>query len=112
MRAAARATSALRASHALNIKKLGGYLKGRPRLFSVFEWQGNPDKLTNLRGFDLAGCKTTTKSSSGGIVSLGEHTIKTYYKRQKVVALGAAEAELYAMVSASAESMAIQAYFG
>ena len=41
---------------------------------------------------------------------MGDHTIKTYSKQQKVVALSSAEAELYAMVAASAESMAIQAY--
>ena len=41
---------------------------------------------------------------------LGEHTIKTYCKQQKVVALSSAEAELYAMVAASAEAMAVQAY--
>lgn len=41
---------------------------------------------------------------------LGDHTIKTYCKHQKVVALSSAEAELYAMVAASAESIAVQAY--
>ena len=41
---------------------------------------------------------------------MGEHTNKTYSKQQKLVALSSAEAELYAMVAASAESMAIQAY--
>ena len=41
---------------------------------------------------------------------LGEHTIKTYCKQQKVVALSSAEAQLYAMFAASAEAMAVQAY--
>ena len=41
---------------------------------------------------------------------LGDHAIKTYSKQQKVVALSSAEAELYAMVLASAETMAVQAY--
>ena len=66
--------------------------------------------LTTFTNSDWAGCKKTAKSTSGGIVCLGEHTIKTYSKQQKVVALSSAEAELYAMVAAWAEPMAIQAY--
>ena len=41
---------------------------------------------------------------------LGEHVLKAYSKQQKVVALSSAEAELYAMVAASAETLAIQSY--
>ena len=36
--------------------------------------------------------------------------LKTYCKQQKVIALSSAEAELYAMVAASAEALAISAY--
>lgn len=41
---------------------------------------------------------------------MGEHVIKTYCKQQKVIALSSAEAELYAMVAASAETLALAAY--
>ena len=41
---------------------------------------------------------------------LGGHVIKTYCKQQKVIALSSAEAELYAMVAASAETLALAAY--
>ena len=41
---------------------------------------------------------------------LGEHVFKAYCRQQKVVALSSAEAELYAMVAASAEALAIAAY--
>ena len=41
---------------------------------------------------------------------MGEHVLKTYCKFQKVIALSSAEAELYAMVAASAEVLAIAAY--
>ena len=50
------------------------------------------------------------QSTSGGAVTIGEHTIKAYCRQQKVVALSSAEAELYAMVAASAEALAVQAY--
>ena len=38
---------------------------------------------------------------------MGEHSIKSYCRQQKVIALSSAEAELYAMVAASAETLAI-----
>ena len=43
-------------------------------------------------------------------MTLGDHVIKTYSRQQKVVALSGAEAELYAMVAASAENPAVAAY--
>ena len=107
---AARAMSAPRESHMARIKKLGRYLKGRPRLICKFGWQETPEYLTTYTDSDWAGCKETAKSTSGGIVCLGEHMIKAYCRQQKVVALSSAEAELYGMVAASAETMAIQAY--
>ena len=107
---AARAMSAPKQSHMLKIKKLGKYLKGRPRLVSLFKWQALPKLVTTFTDSDWAGCLKSAKSTSGGIVCLGEHAIKTYSKQQKVVALSSAEAELYAMVLASAETIAVQAY--
>ena len=50
------------------------------------------------------------KSTSGGIIAISTHAIKTYSRQQKTVALSSAEAELYAMVAASAESLAVMAY--
>ena len=41
---------------------------------------------------------------------MGEHVLKTYCHQQKVVAFSSAEAELYAMVAASAETLALAAY--
>ena len=41
---------------------------------------------------------------------IGNHAIKSYSKQQKVIALSSAEAELYAMVAASAETLAVMAY--
>ena len=92
------------------IKKLGRFLKGRPRLVSKFKWQVMPEFLTTFTDSDWEGCLQTVRSTSGGIVCSGEHTIKTYCKQQKVAALSSAEDELYAMVAASAGAMAVQAY--
>ena len=92
------------------IQKIGKYLKGKPRLISKFRWQKRPEYITAYTDSDWAGCKKTARSTSGGVVCLGEHTLKTYCRQQKVIALSSAEAELYAMVAATAETLALQAY--
>ena len=108
----ARCMSAPTVAGLQRLKKIGKYLIGKPRLVSYFQWQDMPTRVTTFTDSDWAGCNRTAKSTSGGAVCLGEHVLKTYCKQQKVVALSSAEAELYAMVAASAETLAIAAYAG
>ena len=75
-----------------------------------FPWQEMVKVVTTYTDSDWAGCVRTARSTSEGIVALGDHVIKTYSRQQKVVALSSAEAELYAMVAASAENLAVAAY--
>ena len=107
---AARHMSAPKTSSWKLLTKIGRYLIGRPRLVMLFKWQSPTEMVTSFTDSDWAGCQRTAKSTSGGIVCIGEHVIKTYSRQQKVIALSSAEAELYAMVAASAESLAIIAY--
>ncbi len=107
---ASRAMSAPRKSHWGMLNKIGRYLKGKPRLVMQFPWQVQQSIITTFTDSDWAGCKRTARSTSGGVVTIGDHVIKSYSKQQKVVALSSAEAELYAMVAASAETLAIQSY--
>ena len=107
---AARLMSAPRTSSWKLLTKIGRYLIGRPRLVMLFNWQSPTEMVTSFTDSDWAGCQRTAKSTSGGIVCIGQHVIKTYSRQQKVIALSSAEAELYAMVAASAESLAIIAY--
>ena len=75
-----------------------------------FPWQVRQSLATSYTDSDWAGCRKTAKSTSGGIVTIGSHVIKSYSRQQKVIALSSAEAELYAMVAASAETLAVIAY--
>ena len=77
---------------------------------SKFAWQEWPAKVTAFTDSDWAGCVKTAKSTSGEAICLGEHVLKAYCRQQRVVALSPAEAELYAMVAASAETLAMTAY--
>ena len=107
---AARHMSSPKTSSWKLLNKIGRYLVGRPRLVMMFKWQSPTETVTSFTDSDWAGCSRTAKSTSGGIVCIGEHVIKTYSHPQKVIALSSAEAELYAMVAASAESLAIMVY--
>ena len=55
----------------------------------------------------IAACKKTGRSTSGGIVTVGSHVLKTYSRQLKTVALSSTEGELHAMVAASAEALGI-----
>ena len=107
---AAWAISSPRQSHWAMLHKIGRYLAGVPRLVMKFPWQKAPTRVTAFTDSDWAVCVSTVRSTSGGIVMIGAHTIKSYSRQQKVVALPSAEAELYAMVAASAESLAVIGY--
>ena len=107
---AARAMSSPKQSHWAMLHKIGGYSVGVPRLVIKFQWQPTPTLVTAFTDSDWAGCIRTARSTSGGIVMIGAHTIKSYSRQQKVVALSSAEAELYAMVAVSAESFAVIGY--
>ena len=99
-----------RQSHWQMLRKIGRYLVGAPRLIMRFPWQARQSVMTTYTDSDWAGCVKTARSTSGGIVTIGAHMIKSYSRQQKVVALSSAEAELYATVAASAEGLAFQAY--
>ena len=75
-----------------------------------FPWQVQQSPATSYTDPEWAECRRSAKSTSGGIITLGSHMIKSYSRQQKVIALSSAEAELYAMVAASAETLAIIAY--
>ena len=48
---------------------------------------------------DWGGCTKSRKTTSGAVIMLGQHMIKSYSKQQKVLALSSAEAETYGMVA-------------
>ena len=54
---------------------------------------------------DWAGCKQSRKSTTGGCIKIGEHTIKGWSKTQSLIALSSGESELYAALKASAERL-------
>ena len=84
------------------LNRIGRYWVGRPRFVSLFACQAPVLTVTASTDSDWAGCKLMGRSTSGGIVAVGLHLLKTYSRQQKTVAMSSAEADLHAKVAGSA----------
>jgi hypothetical protein len=99
--------SAPREGDWMNLKRLARYLVHRPRLVKEYKWQREGAVIDVHSDSNWAGCKSTRKSTSGGVVTVGLHCVKTWSKTQSTIALSSAEAELYAIVKGVCEAIGI-----
>ena len=93
----------------IRLKRLGRYLLGRPRLQQVHSWQGTQTIMKAYTDADWAGCRESRRSTTGGCIMLGKHTLKGWSKTQALIALSSGESELYAALKASAEALGMVA---
>lgn len=70
-----------------------------------FEQAGN--KILADGDSDWAGNKMDRKSTSGGVLRIGSHAIKTWSSTQQTISLSSAEAELYAMTKAATQAVGL-----
>ena len=77
------------------MKRLARYLMKRPRVVTLYKYQTCNKFIDTWVGTDYAGCKRTRKSTSGGVIMLGEHVIKSWSTTQNVIALSSGEDEFY-----------------
>ena len=63
------------------------------------EWQSEVEanRMQLFVDSDWAGCALTRRSTSGGLMKLRTHSLKTWSSTQAVVAMSSAETELYAL---------------
>ena len=78
---------------------------GKTRLLVKFDYQPAPEHLDVVVDTDFAGCPTTRKSTSGGIVKLGEHYIKAWSSNQAVIVSSSGEAEFYGIVKGASNAL-------
>ena len=86
------------------IKRVARYFAGAPRYVQMYKWQEYDGKMQAFADSDLAGDRVTRKSTSGGLVMLGNHMIKSWSSSQPLIALSSGEAELYALAEAAAQA--------
>ena len=89
------------------LKRIGRFLVGALRTVQVFERQEEKGHFDTYADSDWAGDRKGAKSTSGGAVMLGGHTLKTWSKRQAVIALSSGEAELYALTRAASQTLGL-----
>jgi hypothetical protein len=87
------------------VKRVGRYLKKHPRMVNFYKWQEEPSGFVTYTDSDWAGCVATRRSTSGGIIMRGSHVIKHWSRTQIPIALSSGEAELYALVKGSTETI-------
>ena len=86
------------------LKRLARFLVGVDEVKFRYPWQAE-EKTRDLKVIvdsDWAGCKVTRKSTSGGIIRLGEHMVKSWSTPQPTIALSSGEAEFYATAEEAA----------
>ncbi len=91
------------------LKHVGRYLVGAPRAVQKFEWQVPAVAYDTFVDSDWAGCAATCRSTSGGAVKLGWHTIRTWSTTQATVAMSSAEAELFSLTKGTATTLGLMA---
>jgi hypothetical protein len=93
------------------LKQLGRYLLKNPRMVWTFPMTSKESLgvIDVHSDSDWAGCLQTRKSTSAGVISMAGATLKTWSSTQKTIARSSGEAELYAMVKAASEGLAMQA---
>ncbi len=93
------------------VKRVARYLVGSPRSIQMFEWQCTPSTIVTYGDSDWTGKERDRKSTSGGVVIWGSHTLKSWSSQQKVIALSSGEAELYAVLKAATQTKGIMSMF-
>ena len=91
------------------LKKIARYLVGRERVVWRYPWKVGHGRWRVCVDSDWAGDVETRKSTSGGLIMLGDHCIKSWSTTQSVPALSSCEAEYYALVDGASRALGLQA---
>ncbi len=91
----------------LLMKRLARYLIGAPRGVLRYWWQSSPGVVDAYVDADWAGCKTTSRSTSGGAIKHGWHCIKTWSSTQATIASSSGESELYSLTKGASQAIGL-----
>ncbi|MDE0779072.1 MAG: hypothetical protein OSB43_22550, partial [Nocardioides sp.] len=94
-------------SSTVALKRLGRYLLGHKRLVWMYPWQ-SAEGIDVYSDTDWSGCARTRRSTSGGVIMIGKHCIRTWSSTQPSVTLSSGEAEFYGLVKASGAGLGHQ----
>ena len=84
------------------LKRAARYLLGAPRAVQTFRWQTAPTTVTTCTDSDWARERASRKSTSGGVVCLGHHMMKSWGSTHS-----SGEEKMYALIKGASQTMAI-----
>ena len=87
------------------LKRVGRYLVGKPRMVQMFVRQHFPGIVDGFCDSDRAGDREDRNSTSGGVLQIGIHTLKTWSTTQQIIALSSGEARHGKGVCAQAKGL-------
>lgn len=90
------------------VKRLARYLACKPRTVIKLKSQKMPEWVEGWSDSDWAGCLETRKSTSGGVIRWGNHTLKAWSTTQSVITLSSGEADFYALVKAASQRLGMR----
>ncbi len=90
------------------LKRLCRFFNGAPRLVYKYAQQ-EVDAVDVYTDTDWSGCPKTRKSTSGGCILLGQHTVKHWSSTQPSVALSSGEAEFAGVIRGAGQGLGYQA---
>jgi hypothetical protein len=92
-----------------NLKRAARYLKAHATVVLEYPEVETVDvkMIVAYSDSDWAGCKTSRRSTSGGLVTLGGSILRSWSNRQSTIALSSGEAEFHSASKAAAELMAV-----
>ena len=94
--------------HETKLYRVLRYLKRFPVWIATYEWQDAPGGLHAYTDSDWGGCCRTRRSTSGGVILHGRHSLLHWSRTQQLVALSSAEAELNASIKAGQEGVGLK----
>lgn len=89
------------------LKRIGKYLLKHGRTIQWFPFEAKVDIIRGDGDSDWAGERKERKSTSGGVLRIDTHVIKTWSSTQQTVSLSSAESELYAMTKTAAQAIGL-----
>ena len=92
----------------LMLKRLARYLVGHSRVVVHYNYQDKHGVVDAWTDTDYAGCQDSRKSTSGGVIMLGKHMIKSWSSTQTGIALSSGEAEYYGLVKGASAAIGVR----
>ena len=98
-----------KAADFMAIKRIVRFIIGAGDIRFRYAWQDEEEskRILVFVDSDWAGCRRSRRSTSGGVLKVGRHVLKTWSSTQATIATSSGEAELLAMYDGAARGLGL-----